>query len=74
MAEATTEQSTRSRVITYLEEVRSELRKVVWPKREESINLTVVVLVVMALVMVIISGFDSILNVIFERLLDWAGQ
>ena len=73
MAEVTHEESTRSRISTFVGDTLSELRKVVWPKREESFNLTIVVLVVMVLVMIIISGLDSILSAVFETLLDAVG-
>jgi len=34
-----------NRVVHYFRETRAELRKVVWPTREEAINLTLVVVV-----------------------------
>jgi preprotein translocase subunit SecE len=33
-------------IVRYFKETRAELRKVTWPSRQETINLTVVVLVV----------------------------
>lgn len=35
-----------NRIVRYLRATRSELRKVVWPTREEAINLTIVVIAV----------------------------
>jgi len=35
-----------NRIVRYLRATRSELRKVIWPTREEAINLTIVVIAV----------------------------
>ncbi len=40
-------------------EVRSEMKKVVWPTREETTRLTVVVIVVSAIISVILAGADA---------------
>jgi preprotein translocase subunit SecE len=53
----------------FLRDVRSELRKVVWPTRKQTINYTVVVLVAVALVTVLLSVTDTVFNVIIRRLL-----
>lgn len=44
----------------YLDESWSELKKVSWPTRQQTINLTVLVLVVSFIVGVFISFFDLI--------------
>jgi len=53
----------------FLRDVRSELRKVVWPTRRQTINYTLVVLVAVALVTVLLSVTDTVFNVIIRRLL-----
>ena len=53
----------------FLRDVRSELRKVVWPTRKQTINYTLVVLVAVALVTVLLSVTDTVFNVIIRRLL-----
>ncbi|MFZ4514756.1 MAG: preprotein translocase subunit SecE [Acidimicrobiia bacterium] len=42
----------------YLSEVRSELRKVDWPKRPEVTNSSIVVLVMVVIMTLLIFGFD----------------
>ncbi len=51
-----------SRGITFLAEVKSELRKVVWPTRTQSVRLTVVVLVVCAGLAIYLGLLDFILT------------
>ncbi len=51
-------------VVRFVREVRSELRKVVWPSREEVKNLTIVVIAVSVAVGVLLGGVDAV----FERL------
>jgi preprotein translocase subunit SecE len=47
-----------NRIIRYLRATRSELRKVVWPTREETINLTIVVLAVMVAMSILLGLID----------------
>jgi preprotein translocase subunit SecE len=44
--------------ITFFGEVRDELKKVVWPSRQETIRLTVVILTVSLLVGAFLGGLD----------------
>jgi len=69
MAETTTDHA-GNRVTTYFQEVREELGKVVWPTRDHSFRMTIVVLFVMMLAMLVIFGIDAILSQIFELLLN----
>ncbi|HNP88174.1 MAG: preprotein translocase subunit SecE [Chloroflexi bacterium SZAS-1] len=43
-----------------LREVRSEMKKVVWPTREETIRLTVVVIALSAIISLLLFTADSI--------------
>jgi len=52
-------------VTRFLRETRSELRKVVWPSRQEAINLTIIVIAV-TLAMAISLG---LIDYIFSKLL-----
>lgn len=42
----------------YLRESRIELKKVTWPSREQTINLTVVVVVVCVVIALFLGGID----------------
>jgi len=53
--------------VQYLQEVRSELEKVVWPKREEVTKLTAVVFAVSAIVAAYLGGLD----LVFTKLLEY---
>ncbi len=53
-------------VTQYFRETRAELRKVTWPTRQESLNLTGLVLAVMVFLSVLLAGLDAV----FSRLLD----
>jgi preprotein translocase subunit SecE len=57
--------------ITFLQETMSELRKAVWPSREETTRLTVIVIVLAVAVGVFLGGLDrffdfSFVNVIWR--------
>ena len=55
----------------FLKEVISELKKVTWPTREETVKLTIIVIVISILVGAFIRGLDAlflkITTVLFKR-------
>ncbi|MCY3960851.1 MAG: preprotein translocase subunit SecE [bacterium] len=55
----------------FLREVRGELRKVSWPRREEVVNYSIVVLVVLVLLTTAIGlldwGFSEAILKLFDR-------
>lgn len=51
-------------------ETRQELRKVVWPSREETIRLTILVLVVSSVIGLILFVGDSIFLTLYTLLVD----
>ena len=58
--------------ITFLQETVSELRKAVWPSKEETSRLTVIVIVLAVAVGVFLGGLDrffdfAFVQVIFRR-------
>ena len=55
---APTETKERTSPVKYLSEVRAELRKVDWPSRQEVINSSIVVLVMVVFMSLLIFGFD----------------
>jgi preprotein translocase subunit SecE len=52
--------------IKYLQEVKAELSKVVWPKKEEVIKLTLIVLMISSLV----GLYLGVLDFAFTKLLE----
>jgi preprotein translocase subunit SecE len=54
--------------VTFLQEVVSELRKSVWPSREETARLTVVVIVLALIMGFYLGGFDRLFAVGLQRL------
>jgi preprotein translocase subunit SecE len=63
--------SARARPREFLHEVNVELRKVVWPTRQETINYSSVVLVTLAVLMALIFGLDygfsDLSNFLFKK-------
>lgn len=48
------------KILTWGEEVVVEVKKVVWPTRKDTVAMTIVVLVMVAISSVIITGFDGV--------------
>ena len=49
-----------ARLVTYVRQVVAELRKVIWPTRNELITYTTVVLTFVAVMMLIVSAYDFV--------------
>ena len=58
-------------IIRTFREVRSEMKKVVWPTREETIRLTVVVIVLSTVISVVLFTADSIFATMYTLLVSW---
>lgn len=54
------------KIITYLKEVIQELKKVSWPNKEQTINKTVLVIVVSVFMTLYIGGLDFL----FQQLMN----
>ena len=60
------------RVTQWVYDIRAELKKVVWPTREQAINLTALVIGVSLAVAVFIVAIDAILQRVFQLILGGA--
>ena len=65
---APTEQRTGARQV--VREVRSELRKVAWPTRSETINYSIVVLVTLVIVTAFVFGVDWVFSNLVLKLFE----
>lgn len=61
-ASANAPKEPRTKPRQYLREVNAELRKVAWPTRNETINLSFVVFVFLILMTALIFGFDWVFS------------
>lgn len=52
----------RTKPRQFFREVNAELRKVAWPTRSETLNLSLVVLVFLVLMTALIAGFDYVFS------------
>jgi preprotein translocase subunit SecE len=59
------------RLKKFLTEVRSEMRKVTWPTREELKESTKIVIIATFVVTIFVGVIDQILTLIIRRLLGW---
>jgi preprotein translocase subunit SecE len=59
----------RVRATGFIREIRSELRKVVWPSRPQAVNLTMIVIAVSAAVGVFLGLVDFAFSQLMEALL-----
>jgi preprotein translocase subunit SecE len=56
-------------VVTFFSEVKSELSKVTWPKREEVVRLTLIVFLVSGIVGVYVGVLDYLFTSILTKVL-----
>ena len=67
MAEANAKK--QNRIVRFFKEVKSEMKKVVWPSRKQLVNNTLIVIAVVIIIGVIIAIFDTIFQFGFFKLL-----
>jgi preprotein translocase subunit SecE len=60
IANKTEKEPRENGIVRTFREVRSEMKKVVWPTREETIRLTIVVIAISAVISVILFVSDAI--------------
>ncbi|MAF43839.1 MAG: preprotein translocase subunit SecE [Parcubacteria group bacterium] len=56
-----------SKIITFLKEVRLEIRKVNWPSRDETIRYTLIVVAMSVVVAVYLGGVDLIFTTLLNK-------
>ncbi len=61
------------KIAKWWREMKSELKKVVWPSSKQTVNNTAVALVVMAVSAIVIWGFDEIAQLIVKTVISIAG-
>jgi preprotein translocase subunit SecE len=66
----TREAPKENRLVQYIRETRAELRKVVWPTREEAINLTAIVVGTIVVMSAFFGVVDYILTQLFRLLIN----
>ncbi|MFH1462250.1 MAG: preprotein translocase subunit SecE [bacterium] len=55
------------KIITFLKEVKLEMKKVNWPTREETIRYTLIVIGVCLVVAIYLGSLDFILNILLKK-------
>lgn len=55
--------------VSYGKEARVELRKIVWPTRQERLQTTLVVFVVVAIMAILLWAFDWILSLVISNII-----
>ena len=61
-------------LIQFVQDTRSELRKVSWPSQHETVNLTAVVIGLSVAVGLVLGGFDFVFQELFKALLGLSGN
>jgi len=57
-------------IVRTFREVRSEMKKVVWPTREETVRLTIVVIALSAVISVVLFTADSLYQLLYTLLVS----
>lgn len=68
IANKTEKEPRENAILRTLREVRSEMKKVVWPTRDETTRLTVVVILISALISVFLFTADSVFALLLTLL------
>ncbi len=69
-AEALARRGNGPSIITFFQESRSELRKVTWPTRQETMNLTIAVMAMTVFIAAFLGTIDEVLTRIIQPLIS----
>ena len=61
------------RIAKWFREMISELKKIVWPTKKQTLNMTIVAITVMLVAAVVIWGFDQIAQFIVQAVINLVG-
>jgi preprotein translocase subunit SecE len=68
VANKTEKEPRENAIVRTFREVRSEMKKVVWPTREETIRLTIVVIAISVVISVILFAADTVFQILILQL------
>ena len=68
VANKTEKEPRENAIVRTFREVRSEMKKVVWPTREETIRLTIVVIAISVVISVILFAADTVFQYLILQL------
>ena len=57
-------------IVRYYRETVGELKKVVWPTRQEAVQLTTIVLIVIVVMSTVLGSFDYLFTELFRWLIN----
>ena len=57
------------KMMTYLNEVKFELKKIVWPKRDELLGATIIVCMLVVVFAVILGGMDTAFGFLIRKMI-----
>jgi preprotein translocase subunit SecE len=69
-ADKSAKKNSKERFVQWFRDLKSELKKVVWPTKKQLINNTVVAVVVIVLAALVLWGFDSLAQTGAKALID----
>ena len=68
VANKTEKEPRENAIVRTFREVRSEMKKVVWPTREETIRLTIVVIAISVVISLILFAADTVFQILILQL------
>ena len=71
LANKTEKEPRENGIVRTFREVRSEMKKVVWPTREETVRLTIVVIAISVVISVILFSADAVFQFLILKLQSW---
>lgn len=66
----TNQKENTNRLTRYFREVRAEMNKVIWPTRDQTVKLTVIVIAVMVAMALYLGLLDSIFGALVQQMLN----
>jgi preprotein translocase subunit SecE len=60
-----------TKIVTFLNEVKTELKKVTWPTRDELVGSTIIVCILVVIFAIILGGMDAAFSAFVRELIRY---
>ncbi len=58
-----------NKVMTFINEVRAEIRKITWPTKDELIGTTIIVCILVVIFAFILGGMDAVSSFVIRKII-----
>ena len=59
-----------NKVLTFVNEVKAEIKKITWPSRDELVGSTIIVGILVVIFAIILGGMDAFFQILIKKIIS----